>query len=649
MDLWHGSLVEFVRLAESGALAGELTRSFVNIYRGLPSDGEARSWMKSLPAVARALHDLGPADIGVSIADSQASGAPTPGVAEPAPTAWGRPDVGVLSEYHLPLSLKRIDVMLCGQGADRRDRAMVLELKQWSKATLEDEFARNVLVDGQEHAHPCEQADDYAAWLAEYHGAFTTDRVAAAPCAWLHNMKREDAGGLLDERFNDLLARSPLFLAGDAADLAAMVAAGVGRGGGMDVLSRITANRFRPSRHVLANLEAVIQTKESWHLLGEQRVAYNAILAAMQGLLKRRGRSAILVRGGPGTGKSVIAVQLLADALRLGLRAAHVTGGKAFTTGLRASFKGADRLFQWNMNMRNAPLQGLDLLVVDEAHRVRETSDIRWTPADERGRKSQTEELLDAAKIVVLLLDENQFVRLDEIGRTAVFVETAARLKVPLRQYDLNTQFRCGGCSEYVNWVDRMLGFQAPDATDWGDRYRFGLVDRPEDLDAMMARTRAEGGRARLVAGFCWKWSEVRPDGSLEPDVQIGPWQRPWNAKVPKGKAEPRPDKHPYTLWAETDVGEGQVGCIYSAQGFEFDAVGVIWGKDLVWRTDRWVAQPGESQDRPVKASGAAMPGLVRNAYRVLMTRGIRETRVLCLDPETREHLAALAAGRGKP
>jgi len=183
------------------------------------------------------------------------------------------------------------------------------------------------------------------------------------------------------------------------------------------------------------------------------------------------------------------------------------------------------------------------------------------------------------------------------------------------------------------------------DVTNWGGRYSFELVDGPAQLDQMMAQAREKGTRARLVAGFCWKWSEVRADGSLEPDVKIGDWERLWNAKVPKGRAAPNPQKHPYTLWANTEIGEGQVGCIYSAQGFEFDSVGVIWGRDLVWRTDRWVAQPKESRDSPVRNSGDEMVNLVRNAYRVLLTRGIRETRVLCLDPETRDHLAKLAAG----
>ena len=110
----------------------------------------------------------------------------------------------------------------------------------------------------------------------------------------------------------------------------------------------------------------------------------------------------------------------------------------------------------------------------------------------------------------------------------------------------------------------RVFGPRAPDATNWGTRYSFELVDSPEQLDQMMAQSREEGTRARLVAGFCWKWSEVRPDGTLEPDVKIGAWERPWNAKVPKGKANPNPERvgtfiHKKPPWDE--YGRVPMGC----------------------------------------------------------------------------------------
>jgi DUF2075 family protein len=146
-----------------------------------------------------------------------------------------------------------------------------------------------------------------------------------------------------------------------------------------------------------------------------------------------------------------------------------------------------------------------------------------------------------------------------------------------------------------------------------------------------------------MVAGFCWKWSDPLEDDTLVPDVVVGEWRRPWNRKRNSRKTY-RPENDPYTLWAQTRAGEDEVGCIYSAQGFEFDRVGVIWGPDLLWRENRWVAQPKCSYDVPVRSS-TEMMRLVRNAYRVLLTRGMKGTRLLCLDPETREHIVETLQG----
>lgn len=641
MDLWSGSLSDFLRAAESGALPGDMTGQFVRIYQTPPSPGEVRSWSASIPHLASALRGLRAQDIGVRV------GA-TGGVRESAPKSGPKqtgpsPDVGVTTEYHLPLSGQRLDVLLCGRNLVGVDQAIVVELKQCSSISLENEFTQNILMKGAEYVHPSQQALDYADWLANYHTAFVEDGVAAGACSFLHNLKASDSEPLRDARFSDLLERSPLFAREDVDDLAQFAELSVGHGEGSRVLKRVTGGGFRPAHQVLDNLERVMQSDERWHLVGAQRQAYNAILAEVQRLKAKPGRSAILVRGGPGTGKTVIAVQLLADALRLDLRAAHVTGGKAFTTTLRGKFKGADRLFQWNMNMRQAPFQGLDLLLVDEAHRVRETSDFRWTKSSDRGRKSQAEELLDAAKVTVFLLDENQFVRPDEVGSTRLVVETTGRLGIPLRSYDLTTQFRCGGCAEYIAWVDRLLGFGDSSLGPWSNRYRLEVVDRPEDLDHLLDECDAHGERGRIVSGFCWKWSDPRQDDTLVEDVQIGAWRRPWNKKALDSKRY-RPNEHPYALWAETPTGRTQIGCIYSAQGFEFARVGVIWGLDLVWRSGRWMAQTDQSFDRAVKHS-ESMLTLVRNAYRVLLTRGIKETRVLCLDAETRAHLEAALKG----
>jgi hypothetical protein len=547
--------------------------------------------------------------------------------------------MGVVVEYHLPYSGQRIDVVFLGESGGGRPQAVVVELKQWSEVEVEDEFALNVVVGGKEHQHPSQQALDYAGALEEVHSSFVEGRLFGSACSYCHNLPAGRERALVGPQFRSLLADSPLFKKGEGSLLADHLIRQAGKGQGAALMREYGSGRFRPSKKVIDLLEATIREDEQWHLLGSQREAYNAIFAQVARLKTRKKKSAVLVRGGPGTGKTVIAVQLLADALRLGLSAAHSTGGKAFTTALRSKFKGADRLFIWNLNTRNVPTQALDLLLVDEAHRVRKTSDTRWTKGPDRNGRSQTQELLDAAKVTVFLLDENQFVRPDEIGCSDLVRRVTAERGIPLKEFDLDTQFRCGGCVEYATWVDYLLDFSPAKPRPWGRQYRLTLVDSPTDLDAMLRKARQEGERARVVAGFCWKWSDPDPDGTLPEDVRIGSWAMPWNAKR-NSRRNYKPQDDPYTLWADTEAGEQQVGCIYSAQGFEFDRVGVIWGPDLVWRDGAWAAQPKASYDRPVKAATADTLRLVRNAYRVLLTRGMRQTHLYCVDEETRKHVA---------
>jgi len=609
VELWAGTLADFRTAAFGGALASTIGDAFFRQHNIHASDAELRSWEHSLHALASAT---------------------------PRRNGHG---IGVVVEFHLPYSGQRIDVLMSGESADGNVTTSVIELKQWAQASLEDEFALNLMVDGIEHIHPSQQALDYAEFLAAVHEAFSVGKVPLRPCSLCHNMSSFGALSLRDDRFSNLLARSPLFGADDMTNLGEFIAETVGGGNGLEVQERIRRGRFKPSPKVIETVAAVVQGDDRWRLLENQRKAYNAIWACLQRLAVTESSSAVLVRGAPGTGKSVIAVQLLADALKAGFSAAHSTGGKAFTTTLRSQFKGAHHVFIWNMSVRNAPYKGLDLLLVDEAHRVRESSDTRYTPKGQRNRKPQVDELLDAAKVTAFFLDENQFVRPDEEGESHLIREATGRKRITLKEYDLATQFRCAGCLEYLEWVDWLLGFRRAPPGAWRDRYRFDVAGSPEDLDLLVDDATGSAESARIVAGFCWKWSDPLPGGVLANDVVVGEWSRPWNRKRDP-KKQYKPENDPYTLWATTEAGREEIGCIYSAQGFEFDRVGVIWGSDLVWRTDRWVAQARFSFDTPVKRS-SRMLDLVRNAYRVLLTRGMRQTSVLCLDEETRQRIVS--------
>src|SRR5699024_9175304 len=128
---------------------------------------------------------------------------------------------------------------------------------------------------------------------------------------------------------------------------------------------------------------------------------------------------------------------------------------------------------------------------------------------------------------------------------------------------------------------------------------------------------------------------------TLVNDVRIGDWARPWNAK-PEKRVPDAPDSY---YWASDERGFNQVGCIYTAQGFEYDWAGVILGPDFVWRTDRWVTRPEYSHDPALKkADEGEYQKLTRNTYKVLLTRGMRGACVYSTDPETQEFLDAMTS-----
>jgi uncharacterized protein len=613
LRLYSGMSPEFVRDTVRNQIADKLSTAFFSYYRYKPSPAEVNSWRNSLRAMAQVIEYA------------------------------GLSDHGIMLEYQLPLTSKRLDCLVCGEDASQQAEAVIVELKQWDKclASDADKLVRS-WVGGREREllHPSVQVGQYLQYVEDVHPAFYEggSPIHLNGCAYLHNYYADSQDPIRSAKFTEALQKYPLFDADEVDPLQRYLKERLERGRGRAVLDRIEASRFRPSRKLMDYVAETIKTRTPWILLDEQLVVFERILASADKKDLGRRKQVILVHGGPGTGKSVIAINLLGELVRRGRNAQYATGSRAFTETLweRIGSRARPMLRYFN-SYGHADYNSIDVLICDESHRIRETSNSRFTQKDKRSTKPQLREILDAAKVSVFFIDDKQVVRPNEIGSSSYIRQVASDLSYELTEYELEVQFRCAGSDGFVKWIDNTLGIARTANVLWdgADGFDFRIVESPQALENEIRRMNTKDCTARVAAGFCWPWSAPRPDGTLEDDVVIGEYRRPWDAKP--GNWKLAPGIPPASLWATDPNGINQIGCVYNIQGFELDYVGVIWGKDLVYRFDAggWVGDKTESADQVVKRSKERFVDLVKNTYRVLLSRGLKGCFVHFLDKET--------------
>ena len=223
------------------------------------------------------------------------------------------------------------------------------------------------------------------------------------------------------------------------------------------------------------------------------------VMRAVDQSYAANAKRVIVVTGGPGSGKSVIALSLLGELSRRGRTVLHATGSSAFTQTLRriagARAPRVKGMFKYFNQFVEAERNGLDVLICDEAHRIRETSANRYTSASLRSGRPQIAELIDAARVPVFLLDEHQVVRPGEIGTVAEIQSAAAASGLDVELVELDAQFRCGGSRAYETWVLRLLGLQPGQPSVWeGDEsFTLSTVDGPSVME-MRLRALLEPG-----------------------------------------------------------------------------------------------------------------------------------------------------------
>ena len=613
MRLYIGSTRQFIEDTVHNQIADRLKTAFFNYFRYNPSLSEIRSWRQSLASISQVFHhnDL--------------------------------LDHGIILEYQIPFTSKRLDCLITGRDDQRQDNAVIIELKQWEKCDPSDGENEVVTYVGggqREVLHPSVQVGQYAAYLQDVHTVFyePPKPVLLSACAYLHNYRFISDETLLTNKFKPILERYPLFSMDDVGPLSDFLKARLQGGEGLEVLGRVEDGKYRPSKKLMDHVGNVIKGKPEYVLLDEQLVAYDRVMASARKGIGDRRKTVVIIKGGPGTGKSVIAINLMADLLLAGYNAHYATGSKAFTETLRKIIgdRGSVQFKYFNSYMGANP-DAVDVLICDEAHRIRETSQNRYTAKAKRTEIPQIQELINASRVSVFFIDQDQIVRPAEIGSVRYIKDFAAKNNCLLFEHELETQFRCSGSEAFVSWINNTLGIARTAHVLWTgeENFEFKIFDSPEALEAAIRLKARAGFSARLTAGFCWEWSKHNPKDALNNDVVIGEYKRPWNARH---EATHLPKDVPKAqFWAHDPNGIDQIGCVYTAQGFEFDYVGVIFGSDITYsfKEGNWVAHPKSSKDPVVRAAKDKFADLIKNTYRVLLSRGLKGCYVYFLDPDT--------------
>lgn len=618
MRLYSGTSTEFIQYTQQRSIVGKLIAAFRDYYRVDPQPNEIRSWENSLKEICQVFVDA-------SLNDN-----------------------GVLLEYQLPLTSKRLDCLICGCDESEKQNAVIIELKQWEKTfTSEGDNEVGTYLNGEirDILHPSAQVGAYKEYLEGTHTAFNQDdAINLSACSFLHNYHVENDDPILAPKFKDIIEEYPIYSAAQKHVLRDYLQGKLNKGKGSESLDRILKGGYMPAKKLMDSVSNVIENTKEYVLLDEQKIVFDKVMSLLRSTNGSTKKTALIVKGGPGTGKSVIALNLLATLLKEGLKANYVTGSKSFNETLWDKLGKASKAFiKYFNSYMDVEVNSFDCLICDEAHRIREYSQrakwggqkVEW----EKAKVPQLYEIHRAPKVSVFFIDDNQIVKPGEIGSIQYIIDYSRSKNVNVLEYELEAQFRCNGSNGFINWINNTLDIKRTANVIWNmenENYEFKIFGSPLELENAIRDKHAEGYTARVAAGFCWRWSDPTADGKLINDVVIGDYRRPWNAKPDAARILKNIPSA--SLWASDPNGINQVGCVYTAQGFEYDYAGIIVGRDLVYRFENqaWIGQKKFSKDPSMRnVESDDFLRFVKNTYRVLLTRGMKGCYVYFEDKET--------------
>lgn len=550
-------------------------------------------------------------------------------------------DVAVAIEYRLNGRRFRIDFLIAGKDQSGKDSLVIIELKQWTSIEFSELKGHvTTFVGGQirDVQHPSYQAWSYASHLNQYNEYVYTHEVQVAACAYLHNCQSNLV--VCDERYDADLEKAPVFVKGESEALRSLIRSKIKSGANTDLLYRIDGSPIRPSKQLADAVGSMLNGNQEFVLLDEQKTALEMIInSATKSQVD--AKQVLIIKGGPGTGKSVIAINALSRLSALQMNARYVTPNQAPRDVYEAKLKGSIRgfeirhLFSGSASFVDVEPDTYDVLIVDEAHRLKLRSQYS------KGGKNQIRELIAASRTTVFFIDEAQKVTWQDIGEIDTIRSLASEFGAEVVEAELNSQFRCGGSDDFLAWLDETLGVHSDDATYFStDRFDFRIFNDPKDLHEQIRKRNSFNNKSRMVAGYCWDWVSRRNQQLVDIQLPEFNYSAKWNFQ-----------KYGTSAWIIDPNSINEVGCIHTCQGLELDYVGVIVGPDLVFDGHELTTVPASraKTDKSLKGFKKALrenkvsaelkaDEIIRNTYRTLMSRGMKGCYVYFTDPATADY-----------
>ena len=549
-------------------------------------------------------------------------------------------NAGVAIEFNIPTTSKRIDFILSGRDHDMKGSAVIVELKQWeSCAAVENKDGIVSTYTGgavRDVAHPSYQAMSYANLIRDFNEDVRHKDIGLYPCAFLHNYRITDDDPINSDLYAAYIKQAPMFGSNDFAKLRDFIKKYIHYGDDKEILYEIENGKIRPSKRLQDSLVKMLNGNREFTMIDEQKVIYEDAIVLAKNAVKNNSKQVLIVEGGPGTGKSVLAINLLVELTKNNLTCFYVTKNAAprnvFRDKLKGSFKKSyiDNLFQGSGSFIGKPSNDIDCLVVDEAHRLNEKSGMFSNLGE-----NQVKEIINASHFSVFFIDEDQKVTMKDVGSIDMIREFSSQLGATVKHVELESQFRCNGSDGYLAWLDNILDIRQTANFNMMDfDYDFKVFDNPNEMREAIKQKNLENNKSRIVAGYCWNWISEGKNSDEVKDIVIPEYDfgMSWNL----GNT---------ATWAIDPNSVEQAGCIHTCQGLEFDYVGVIIGDDLRYEDGRIVtdftkrAKTDKSlfgiqklyHNDPYEALDIS-GRIIKNTYRTLMTRGMKGCYIYCTD-----------------